>query len=436
MKNTLRLQLIKAGILSLLAGISLSTFASGFQLLEESAAGTGDYQSGGAALANDASTGFYNPAGLVRLKHQELNLGVAGIITDIQFTGQASTNLGYSATGTAQAGNANAIPNFHYAAPLSDRVGFGFDVTVPFGLETAWKEDSIVRYSNTLTSVKTVDISPSLGFALTKQLSVGAGWDAQYMNVQFNQVAGVGPTNVVDTTSRNKGKNWGNGWHAGVLYQFTPQTRMGISYRSKVVHHLKGTSYFWGLLALNVPPVDQFNSNTLTADITLPATTTISFYHDMNDRWAILGSAYYTQWDVIKRLVLVNVAGLDQNFNLNTLTAGVDAYYRNTWNFSLGTHYKLTDKITAKLGVGYDKAPIKTLYRNLRLPDSNRIAVAVGAHFQPSEALGIDVGWTHLFLQNAPVNNQASVGPSTTTVIGNVKSHADVLGAELSWKFL
>ncbi len=59
--------------------ISPAGWAQGYSVDEQSAKRLGDAFSGGAAEALDASTAFYNPAGLTRLRQTELVLGL-GIV--------------------------------------------------------------------------------------------------------------------------------------------------------------------------------------------------------------------------------------------------------------------------------------------------------------------------------------------------------------------
>src|SRR5712692_10258184 len=53
------------------AGISAPASAAFFQIQENSASGIGNAFAGGAAIAEDASTVWYNPAGMTRLKDQQ-----------------------------------------------------------------------------------------------------------------------------------------------------------------------------------------------------------------------------------------------------------------------------------------------------------------------------------------------------------------------------
>ena len=164
----------------------------------------------------------------------------------------------------------------------------------------------------------------------------------------------------------------------------------------------------------------------------------LSAYHDMNNRWAVMGSVVYTQWNIFKQLTLNNVVdssldGYDlvkQNIDVN-----VPQNFHNTWRASVGTNYKLTDKWLVRTGVGFDESPTNNTDRNLRLPDGNRYAIAFGGRYQAKKDLALDAGWTHQFIQTARINNTASQDTQSVYVNGKSYSHADVLGAQLTWNF-
>ena len=121
------------------ASFSVSALASAYQLWEQSAASVGNYHAGYAADALDASIAFYNPAGITRFNNQQLVVGVVPIMTSFKYKGNISVstiNNNESRSVTAQGGTFNLVPNMHYVAPINDWLGFGFSITVPFGLKT------------------------------------------------------------------------------------------------------------------------------------------------------------------------------------------------------------------------------------------------------------------------------------------------------------
>ncbi|MES2217013.1 MAG: outer membrane protein transport protein [Pseudomonadota bacterium] len=442
-------------------GVSGNAFAAGFQLYEQDGASVGDYHAGRAAQANDASTTFYNPAGLVRMKNQQIVLGDVGVFSDLKYRGTDSvfinavgfpTPIPYPGAQNlnvvAQGGAFSQLPDFYYALPITSNVGLGISLNVPFGLRTDYGRDTALRYAATKSDIEVVDLSPAFGVMVYKGLSLGAGFDMQRMAAEFDLMAyggGIAP----DSYSTNKGWSTAYGFHVGALYQFLQNSRVGLTYNSQIVHHIRGTSRFTGPLAnfaLDIPlgnPATIY-SGEANAHLTLPAYTTLSGFHQVNSKWAVMGSVIYTQWSVIQNLTLQDIAAAEVVFNpffgpmpapSSTLTVNLPTHYRNTWNLSLGTEFYATDKITLRGGVGYDQTPVQNFYRDVRIPDKDRYAIALGTHFQATKTLGVDLGWTHLFMAGlARINPPPQVtGGQLVQTNGNLQGSADVFGAQLTW---
>src|SRR3989338_1878033 len=117
--------LCRLSAVALLASAS-GAFASGFMLSEQSASQTGDFGAGGAAIAEDASTAWFNPAGLIRLDKPQIVTGA----NEIAFQTNYSGLVDYSNTDTSVSheqqyvsnvagGTSNFIPFFHAAYPIN-----------------------------------------------------------------------------------------------------------------------------------------------------------------------------------------------------------------------------------------------------------------------------------------------------------------------------
>ena len=433
--------------------------AGGFSLYTEgSAAAVGNYAAGIAAEAADASTGWYNPAGLVRIKKQEVIFSGVGVFPSTKLSGTSTYMTddlpAYQQTFQDLQGGKNAIlPAFHYVKPLGSRAAFGLSVVSPFGLSTDWGNTSPVRYAATLTKLLTMTVSPELSGQATDHFSVGAGLDFQWARVNFNSVLGspaglqylesigglVTPT-TLDSTTDNQGHSFGIGFHAGVLGAFNDShTRVGLNYQSKIAHTFNGASTLAGRLAdpdLN-NPLMVFRSDTLMSNsVELPDVLTLSGYQDVNSKLALLGSLVFTGWNSFKEIKLNNVAAFSSDTGLPALVdSTASENYRDAWRFALGANYRVTEQWMMRVGGGYDQTPTVISDRDIRLPDADRVALSIGSHYQLRPTIGLDIGYTYLFATtNANVNKTQALGTlSTYNVNAQGKVHAQLAALQVVW---
>ncbi|MBA3661172.1 MAG: outer membrane protein transport protein [Gammaproteobacteria bacterium] len=364
-----------------------------------------DAMSGSAAIAIDASTNFFNPAGLTRLpKPQVLAAGRISRI-DSMFSG---TSVGMS--GTARSKINGIIPAMHYAMPVYANTFFGLSVTSPFGSITEYPNDSVLRFISTRSLLQVIDIGPSLAYRFNRHFSLGAGPDAQHGRIVANSFFPPSPF-VPSSPLRSWGDDWAFGWHAGALYEFNDFTRLGVNYRSQVRHRFEGQSSYLG-----VP-----NNNNLNITLPLPAITSLSLYHAFNATWAMMATMDYTQWDIVKNIVARNSAVAS--------ILVVPQNLHNTIRYALGGEYHYQSQWIFRTGLSYDPTPQNGRDRNVTLPVGNSIIFGIGGHYQWKPTLGMDLGYVHVFAKNAPINNTL-LG---LTTVGNVHTSINVVGMSVTW---
>lgn len=431
-------------ILSLAIGLTLATmatsaFASGFQLFEYSGAAVGNDEAGGAAEADDATTATTNPAGLVRLQEPTVSMSAIGLWGQTTFNGVGCGGFGSLCVlaPTSQSGSTyHTIPAFQAAFPINNVLSAGLSVTAPFGLTTDYSNPSPVAYTATLSQIQVIDISPSLGVKVTNKLSVGLGLDAQKMNAKLNQSVNVAPPlGIPDAQSKNTASDWAYGWNAGALYQFTQATRFGVDFHSHVVHTVSGTSNLSGGL------YGQVSNDNLGSTIYLPAYTTFSGFHQFNQQWSLMGTAVYTDWKEIQNIQLTSVAqprfvpGLPPQQTLGVAatqtqlgSVNFPENFDSTWHLSLGTDYQLTDRWRLRVGAAHDASPVNDTDRGVRLPDADRYAVAGGVQCKFTSFASLDLGYTHVFIQDGSINQQQAIYQT----IGTSDNAANIVGAQFN----
>jgi len=209
-----------------------------------------------------------------------------------------------------------------------------------------------------------------------------------------------------------KGDDYGWGFNLGALWQFSEATRIGLAYRSEIDSTLEGDLTFSA--TPTVIPV--------TADLTLPDSASLSLFHKLNARWDLLADISWTGWSDFDELRIVRAVGTP----LVTPENWDDSY-----RYSLGANYHHSDKLTLRAGVAYDETPVSDAFRTARIPDEDRTWLAFGAQYRLSPKSVLDVGYAHLFIEDARI----FMPVSGVTLDGNYDASVDILSAQLTLDF-
>lgn len=404
------------GLLPLLSGGNAA--AAGFALIEQSGSGMGNAYAGAAASAEDASTIYFNPAGMTYIQDRQLVAALHAIRPSAKFDDRGSASGALRTLGTegGDAGDLAVVPNLYYAMALSPTVRLGLGINAPFGLKTDYNDDWMGRYQALKSEMKTVNINPSIAVQLNEQLSLGFGVSA--MRIEAELTRAVNRVVNPDSFVRIKGDDWGFGYNLGAIYQVTEDTRLGIAYRSKVDQHLEGSAKFTGALSAG--------NTDVTAQISLPETLSFSAFSRIDEHWDVMADATWTHWSRFRELRVLRENG-------TTLTVTPENW-ENTMRYSLGVNYRYSDALKLRAGVAYDEEAIKDEFRTARIPGNDRTWVALGASWKMSPSATLDVGYSHLFVKDADIDdNQTSSFNGRLT--GEYDSHVDILSAQISYTF-
>lgn len=398
--NRLALSLVLAGCANL-------TQAAGFALIEQNASGLGNAYAGQAAAATDASTIFFNPAGMTYLPDGQVVLAGHLIRPEVKFNGTVTPDIGGGNGGDA--GDLAFVPNAYVAYRLTPDVYFGVGLNAPFGLKTeydpAWKG----RTQAIKSEVKTVNLNPSIAFKLSETLSLGAGVSVQYAEATLTSATnGAGLATV-------KGDDLGWGYNLGALWQLSQDTRIGLAYRSEVEQDLGGDVAFSTAVVLNGP---------VNAELTLPDSAALSLFHKFDSRWELLADITWTGWSDFKELRIVRTNG-------QVLGTPTEENWDDTYRYSLGANYHLSERLTLRSGVAFDPTPVSDTFRTARIPDEDRTWIAFGAQYRFSSKTAIDVGYAHMFVKDAAVDKTEN-GLALT---GRYDAAIDILSAQFTRSF-
>ncbi len=286
-------------VLLTIASISFNAYAAGLEYPWQSTSAMGSAQAN-AAEANDASTVFFNPAGMARLKTTMISqagqvLSVRGQFENAGTTRQTNgAGTEYQTGGDGGSYHPQAIPagQFYAVMPYSDTITLGLGIFVPYGANVNYKSDWVGRMFQDEGTIETVNINPSMSIRFDDKHSIGFGLSAQIMHMKLRAGADVeeaaygiskstiqtgaslacspsglpligGITAATCTGVANllagplvseaqgegsltiEGFGYGFGWNAGYMYRFNDdRTRFGLTYRSLIRQTIKA-DYDW-----------------------------------------------------------------------------------------------------------------------------------------------------------------------------------------------
>ncbi len=416
----------------LLATASSSASAAGFAIMEQSITNLGRAFSGSAAVAEDASTIFFNPAGLTYLDRTEVAMGLNYIKPKSEFHndgsavpdfGGAGGFSGQALTGGdgGDAGHEAFVPNFYLAHPISDKVSVGFGITAPFGLKTQYRDDWVGRYFAIKSELLTVNFNPSIAIQATEKLSLGFGISAQYADAKLTQMADLGALGGFPQAADGKVKlgadDWGYGYNLGLIYQATDNTRVGLAFRSKISHSLKGDG------TLKDASGNTLIADDIEADLDMPETFSLAIHHKIDSKWEVMADATLTRWSRFQELSIQSDGG--------GLSSIKPEDWENSMRYGLGLNYNHSDKWQFRAGVAYDETPIPSSgERTARIPGNDRKWVAIGASYHYSDNIVIDAAYAHLFIDDPKINETSETGYNLK---GSYDASVDIVGLQLRW---
>lgn len=451
-RRWLKRTVLTAAVIGLIQAIAVGTArAGGFSLsVESGAAAVGNAQAGSAALAEDATTVFYNPAGLARLEGRQLSMVASAVGPSAHFSNSGSTSaipsIPLTGGNGGNAGSWGFVPAGAYAMDVTSRLKFGVGFNAPFGLKTEYDNDWVGRYHAIKSELKTISMTPALALKVDDRLSLGVGFIAEWARAELTKAvdfgaacfgstfgpaactaAGILPQ-TKDGRAKVEGEDWGFGFSVGALYQVVPSTRVGVAYRSKITHVISGTASYRNpqlpnpFNALTSTPVTS--NNAARANLTLPETVSVSSVTQITSKWSLLGDVTWTNWSRLDELRV--------HFSNGAPDSVTKENWHDTVRVAVAVNYQATDAWKLRAGWAYDPTPVKDQFRTPRIPDENRVWLAFGANVKVSSAGSLDVGYAHLFVKDASSNDTAA---GAGTLQGHYNDEVNVISAQLNYRF-
>lgn len=341
--------------------------AAAIRLTEVGTADMGVASAGSAAVARDAGTAYFNPAGMTRFERDQLVIGTQLMAIDVRFRG-SSQSLFRGGDG-GQAGAILPGLGLYYIHNVSKQLKLGLSVNSPYGGMYNYGKNWKGRYFVQREFLPTLAINPSLAVQLTPRSSIGIGGVVEYgyltEAIALNPIL-FGGNPIMDPDGRLELNmdSFAYGYNIGYLYEFNPCARFGLTYRSRLKHRFKGTSTIQGPVLISLGVDTEF----VFADF-----INASLYTKISSRLALLGSLGWEHWSLLKRTVLSS-----DNGGSFTIPRG----WKDTWHAAVGVEYQFSDPLLLQTGFSYDSSPTSASRRTPDLPMDQQLRFATGLIYE------------------------------------------------------
>ncbi len=409
-----------------LAAISSSLFAGGLYISEFGAPSMGASGAGAGVLAEDASTAFHNPAGIMLLEPKKNHWMVSVVYVDpsVKFSKDSGTDVTPLAAGAGNGGDAgdSAIAGgFWWARPINDKFGAGFALTSISAAVLDYSDDFVGRYWAKQVELLTINLMPSFAYRINDKWSVAFAVPVMFgsldMDIAIPRAIGIGPpTPATDGQALIKdGDDVSATVSVSALWEATDTLRFGLAYKGE--NELK----FNGDLRLTLPV--GVTAPEVNVDVTIPFVQTIRLWNstDIGPKATLLASIAWEDWSSFDN-VLISTDGP---------SGALKRDWDDTWKFALGLRWRTGGPWTHYTGIAYDTSPNNAATRTTDMPIDDQLRLSAGTTYTLQSGVSIGGALTYADYGDAEINNGS---PKWGTVSGEYSTNRIIFfGVNVGW---
>ncbi|MBR9874263.1 MAG: outer membrane protein transport protein [Vibrionaceae bacterium] len=416
-----------------LLGTASATHAAGFQLAEFSATGLGRAYAGEAAMADNASAQWRNPAMLTYLEGTQVSVGAIYVNPNLDVDGDVDfygKNIPASSDDFAHDA---IIPNFYLSHRYSDKFAVGLALGTNYGMETDLGTGFAASHFGNEASVTTMEANLNAAYKINEAVSIGGG--VRYILGEGSFGATTPANNALglpqDTTLKYmEGDDTAWGWQVGTAWQINDNHRIGFAYKSEVELKLQGHAEGIGFGFGTQLPQTRDNGYMY---LTLPATAELASYHQITEQLALHASFNWTDWSSFEKL------------EAHLATAGTHMVKVENWEdnyrFALGATYQLQPKLALRTGMAYDTSAVSDKNRTITIPETDRTWLSIGATYDWTKDFSLDAGFTYIIAKDASIKESRGYDSDDAAeqvggqFVGETTGNVWLIGLQANYRF-
>jgi long-chain fatty acid transport protein len=323
------------------------------------------------------------------------------------------------------------VPAFYASMQLNPNLWLGLSVNSPFGLSVRFPDAWAGRDYALDSKLHTYNATPSIAYKINDLISIGVGVQIQYASADLE--TGLGVPGTLDHVA---GHGWGFGATAGVTITPGPWTQIGVGWRSAMDQDITGALSLSPPVGAFAPPFSTPGSANTT--IRLPDVVSAGIRQRVTDAFTVMGTVEWSNWSRIGTSTINQSSGAPALVALTPVT--LPFQYRDGWYGAIGGEYQWSPRLALRAGVAFESSPVTDQVRTPVVPDSDRVHVTGGLSYAWTRSLTVDLAYTHIFMDDAPINISATSGnpffnPALGSYVGTSSPHIDIFSMGLRYNF-
>jgi long-chain fatty acid transport protein len=414
---------------------------------------------GGAAVLGtpDMNALWYNPALLAGLGGFHLTVDLSLLTQDVAFTRaprQFENGEVVVFPRVENQAHPLTIPQLGVASDFgTERLVVALGAFAPNGATARYPEQGPQRYAIVDTEgsfLLTVELA--MAYRVTDWLWVGGGFQNTLINIRQVNVVTAWPGFAGDAESPEYdilfegviSSPFTPSGNLGAMIRLTPSVDVGFS--AQLPLYVKDEA---AKIKQRLPPEVLFDEatvqgDTVTAELNLPWILRGGVrYHQ--PRWDVELDFAVELWSALREFrITPNEVSVEGVPGVGAVTAGplsIPRGYEDALSLRLGGDVELLPgALTLRAGALWEQSAIPTRTLSPLQIDMDKLGLSLGATWQATEGLAVDLAWTHLFLGQTEVRDSVvrqlnPTSPDNTVVVGNglYEASIDIVGLGLRY---
>lgn len=362
------------------------------------------------AKAHDASTVFANPAGMSRLEGTQMT-GNGLLLVDFS-SFEVNENKTTEEGGNPRDSDPTLVPSFFYSHQYEDW-HFGYSLNVPTGFGATNGPNWAGRYYSDRYSLVYIALSPAVSYSFSDSFSLGAASRIMYSDSEVrtqvdNNLAG---NRFEDGHLTAQADGWGAGFSVSALYSFSPDTRVGLVWNSKVnidmdadvdLHNVRRPQEI----------IDRIQSQTFELADNVPQNVGMGFYHRMDNDRDFTVDAMWMEFS--------DFGVTDVYLQGDTLQIP-EGIYNDFWMVTAGTSWPINTKMRGSVGVMWVEQPVDDANRSFGMDLDEMWGVGAGLTYKLASGNDIELSLDLLDTGSGPIDTGDSL--TRGRVVGKSDDH-------------